>query len=397
MNLLHSDVFLRLLLLAFTSYFGGAKLASLAVVNSNASWFDAFKECKSLGYSIAIATSTGYLFLHIRNYLFQNHPEFLDVPLWTGLLKPNLNDVWYLRDDCHRTINENMKKSFVNNTAGERQCLLLNMSVNAANMANSWYATSCYERHPFICEQVIGPRPVVRYDGMQPQNVLSGDTSKKTYFNTTSENCKRQVRANKVFTTKYDSPSRTCTLYSRSALNLPFKFYLISEDNTTITFVKSKENIVSVTQLSSAVYNESYQVTDLPCYGHGQTTETLAPTASTAVLFVTATTMAREDSSLLDQWIALAKEENVVDEKTLSSYRNKRMSAPDNRPSSRAMGFLGAVFMASVLILIIMSDIPHIIRDLRHDVHQWNIIDSRKALQADVSFFKNTSTRRNSV
>ncbi|XP_033742417.1 uncharacterized protein LOC117328913 [Pecten maximus] len=467
------DLLYRLLLLDFTAilvtanpmmfnatlsvigYFGSQNWQNMVVGNANASWIDAFEECRSLGYSIATASSTGNKFLHLRNFLFLHHPEFINVPLWTGMLKPNLDDAWYLRDQCDKTVNENVKNTYVNNTVGDRQCLLINMSVNAVRMAYTWYASSCFEHHPFICEQTIGSRPVDSYEDMQLQHIDS-DTSVTISSNTTVEDCKRKLEVvSNVFTAEYNSTSKQCTSYTRYAIDLPIEVNLtvFSEDNTTISFVKSAENIVDVIQMSNVGYTDNYQITDLPCYGYGETTETtivpdstgydydiltetttaptpslgdyyydtltetttdptpslgvssfggptetaIFPTSSAAVTIVT-TTSTLDSSSSLNQWISIAKEENIVNEKTLSSYRNKRVSAYDSRPSSQAMGVLGAVFIAAVVSLIVMSDLPNIIRDLRRDLHERKSNKTKRTLH-DVLFYKTKPpcTRRSSV
>lgn len=75
------------------------------------------------------------------------------------------------------------------------------------------------------------------------------------------------------------------------------------------------------------------------------------------------------------------KEENTIDEKTLSSYRSKHASAPDSRASSRVMGVIGALFIATVCGVILLSDLFRIIKGIKRTAIQWkssgNMSESR--------------------
>lgn len=47
----------------------------------------------------------------------------------------------------------------------------------------------------------------------------------------------------------------------------------------------------------------------------------------------------------------------AVDIKTISSYKNKRISAPDNRTTSAMIGYLGGTLICVPLVVMIGSDI----------------------------------------
>jgi hypothetical protein len=46
----------------------------------------------------------------------------------------------------------------------------------------------------------------------------------------------------------------------------------------------------------------------------------------------------------------------TIDAKETSAFKNTKISAPDSRPSSAAMGALGVVLMTVIFALIILSD-----------------------------------------
>lgn len=47
----------------------------------------------------------------------------------------------------------------------------------------------------------------------------------------------------------------------------------------------------------------------------------------------------------------------AVDVKTISSYKNKRISAPDNRTTSAMMGYVGGALICVPLVVMIGSDL----------------------------------------
>ncbi|KAK6173447.1 hypothetical protein SNE40_016894 [Patella caerulea] len=63
--------------------------------------------------------------------------------------------------------------------------------------------------------------------------------------------------------------------------------------------------------------------------------------------------------------IASIKKELYVDKRTVSATIRKKISAADSRPSSSAIGIVGVVFIITGLGMVILLDIPKIVRDFR--------------------------------
>ena len=58
------------------------------------------------------------------------------------------------------------------------------------------------------------------------------------------------------------------------------------------------------------------------------------------------------------------RKELTLDKSTLSSTRRRKESAPDPRPSAKATGGLGIIFIVIVLCLIVLPDLIAIVRAL---------------------------------
>ncbi|XP_021339133.1 uncharacterized protein LOC110440404 [Mizuhopecten yessoensis] len=71
------------------------------------------------------------------------------------------------------------------------------------------------------------------------------------------------------------------------------------------------------------------------------------------------------DDNQIEETIKSLRKENTVDVKTLSSYKNKRISAEDKRPSARAFGVIGGLILSLLCSMIVLSDIPKMITDWR--------------------------------
>ncbi|XP_069129629.1 uncharacterized protein [Argopecten irradians] len=203
--------------------------------------------------------------------------------------------------------------------------------------------------------------------------------SEKTFNATSPEECKKKCNQFGDYHCLYNSSANhadSCVETNRNVKDLPVEFNLTFVGNETISYVKSQIN--KVVQITIDVPEVDYNDTDLPCYIERVPTTSPLPTtntlpATTTVIYDETSTMTVDpdeatfpfiNSEQLEQIVDEIKEENTIDIKTLSSYRNKLMCAQDNRPSAKAIGYAGAIFIGLLLGLILLLDVPKIIMDL---------------------------------
>ncbi|XP_033742416.1 uncharacterized protein LOC117328912 [Pecten maximus] len=242
------------------------------------------------------------------------------------------------------------------------------MTENTRVITQSWYAASCQERHSFVCAAGAGTVEMTEYHGMEIQewDTLTNEVSTK---NTTLQICLERCQIqSSCFHMVYNSNSSTCRRYYRPLHDLPLEFTLVSvDDNSTVSYVKSQENRVNIVNVSDAAFTTTYNYTDLPCYvDHvdvGETGATASQQTSETTTGRDITT--RNGESQIEESIQIIREENTVDVKALSSYRNKRISAEDERSSARAFGFIGGFILILVCSVIVLSDIKKMVGDWR--------------------------------
>lgn len=63
--------------------------------------------------------------------------------------------------------------------------------------------------------------------------------------------------------------------------------------------------------------------------------------------------------------IASILEDLTIETKSISSYKRKHTSAPDERPSAQRLGYLGVTFLVLVFGEILLLDIPTLYRDMK--------------------------------
>ena len=71
------------------------------------------------------------------------------------------------------------------------------------------------------------------------------------------------------------------------------------------------------------------------------------------------------NSKELQDWIRNITTTLTVNKKQLSSYTRKLTSARDSRPSSIALGSLGAILIAISVILVISGDVINVVLYLK--------------------------------
>ncbi|XP_069128885.1 uncharacterized protein [Argopecten irradians] len=401
----------------------GEALVETILVVSNATWSDAVRECDNLqGGYIAKSGPFGIPFVIIRQQLFTDFQELIGEPLWIGFHKPNLDSTWYVRKDCDNPLDAASYNTFSNDDPNQRQCILLNTTANQNDIDFSWYAASCDERHSFICTKHLDTGYLRQYDGMA--KLTTDELSFVNSVNVSSpEDCKQLCYTYERYHCQFHN--FTCTTSERDMSSFPVEFNLTYVGNDTISYVKSQNNKVFKTEIDVPI--SIYNYTELPCYRDvvETTTRSLSVSTTSATVNETATvttaattiTATTETTSLataspstptsgvaittvntvtttalravtttglgaltstsaltvtpvysaeqVEQLVLQIKQENLVDVKTLSSYQNKFRSAQDHRPSSQTIGYVGAVCLSFLVGLLVVSDIPKFLGDMK--------------------------------
>lgn len=166
---------------------------------------------------------------------------------------------------------------------------------------------------------------------------------------------------------------------------------LIHTSTMTSTVATSSGRTESTTTTSSigqvsTVMTSEQPITEqtLTTIGTVQTTSTSTPSQGSSNCqcscttnlgakwnFLENLTLTREELEVyLEDELTELRRNLTIDAKETSAFKNTKISAPDSRPSSAAMGALGVVLMTVIFALIILSDCITFFRHRSYNIRQ---------------------------
>ncbi|CAC5407578.1 unnamed protein product [Mytilus coruscus] len=88
----------------------------------------------------------------------------------------------------------------------------------------------------------------------------------------------------------------------------------------------------------------------------------------------------KQSNETLQEKVDQLVKELSIDKTTLSSYKNTKISAADPRPSSRGIGSVAAVILATLIVILLISDIPMEKTQLRESMAYCEILKLFKGI-----------------
>ncbi|CAC5367390.1 unnamed protein product [Mytilus coruscus] len=325
--------------------------------------------------------------------------------LWIGLHQ-EINPVRLVWDTCDEyTINPNQWPTSTGNSEG---CVIFNSTDNTFSIH------ACSKTQPFICEDTSNDAGDC-YDelSIESSDVPSGIGSNDDIDNTASlEECaklcyndgmcaafqrKLETGNVKCYRHYYDIPgsvslTRTpevvfiknifklndatssttpvvsnyyCPMYSSSVVPTSSSSYISDITKSTLSetthaVYSSDPTMISTELLSSQTTTSSSGVMTSSLVVSGTASSTCYCPCSLTVASSSITT--EELQAKIDQ----IQTELTVDRKETSSYKRKLTSAPDNRVSAQSIGYVGVVILTVVIGLLVIIDIPTLVKDTRN-------------------------------
>nr|XP_022312042.1 mucin-3A-like [Crassostrea virginica] len=192
------------------------------------------------------------------------------------------------------------------------------------------------------------------------QLLSSTGTSTNALLDTTTE----ESTSLAVSTTVSDSETSTLSHVSKTdttSLVSTAVSTLVFESSTPMPSQHSSESISQNTEQGTITNTNAYFSTEKASQANLDTT-TEEPEDDTVVTQITngtvqCTCVCRTVNRTLEESIELRKKALSVKHKELSSNLRKRTSAPDFRPSSKAMGSFGIAVLITVVAVIVISDV----------------------------------------
>lgn len=188
-------------------------------------------------------------------------------------------------------------------------------------------------------------------------NINEDTPISSTYTTTTAERT--------VSTTLDSTVSQTTT----STMSAETTTHLVTFLNTVADL---QESITSATTTTNAITSgvetrasATDSITSRPSTNSPQTTSLLFTSRTCAPCVCNNYTVTDKTSEQILKEILEIKKNLTVKKSTLSSYTRQKISAPDGRWSSAALGSVGVVIIVSASILVILSDIQYVSKAIK--------------------------------
>lgn len=349
-------------------YFGLVRKISYEIFDLEANVPEAFDYCKANGMGSPNASPFTYMYVRAR-LLEYGWPQ--NRPLLTPIYYPSdATSFWY---DVHRCVVYRRKDGLLTSWNAIDTCAKIVMDPSSEYV---WEPVNCSTRLPFMCNKGhnILFTSNETYVGKQIDRNVTGVVFSVFENKTTPLDCETHCL----------NAARTCiavevlqineSYWVCTAAQIHFQEFIHSNmsvqmielipapDNYTV-YVKGlnqsdEVNINNGTTLPSAT---NFTEDSLRCnFNYNFPTTTLAPNCSCVCSFHNYT------DAELQAWIDKLKSELLLNKRALSSNARKKISASDPRASSQAIGSLGALVIVTFIGIIVIPDIPLILKQIKH-------------------------------
>lgn len=188
-------------------------------------------------------------------------------------------------------------------------------------------------------------------------NINEDTPISSTYTTTTAERTVSTTLDSTVSQTTTSTMSAETTTHSVTFVNT------LAELQESITSATTTTNAITSGVETRASATDS--ITSRPSTNSPQTTSLLFTSRTCAPCVCNNYTVTDKTSEQILKDILEIKKNLTVKKSTLSSYTRQKISAPDGRWSSAALGSVGVVIIVSASILVILSDIQYVSKAIK--------------------------------
>ncbi|XP_076090384.1 uncharacterized protein LOC143062604 [Mytilus galloprovincialis] len=370
---------------------------TLHIVDDSVTWYTAKEACQSeisgsdfsmCGYDCSVYTA---LKLDRLNWL-------TDQLVWIGRIKER-DDKVYKSNKCKEDLSLTSIVNQIAGIEGQTKCIVLNTSFPTYS-SGVFGIDDCHNKHPYLCYHKKSVSSAVRY------NNVSLLFNSATYFETVDlpdeTECDKQCQYwYRCVGFLFNLQNNSCQKIIDSSENFDaLPVFNVYDDPDSFNFfeVKSgKRAFLEILQIANSRSNETSTVfsciptetttdgvttvttkslpTDITTDGVTTATTKSLPTETTTdgVTTVTTEMFSNQTScecpcsntlsehtplnrSDINEWIKNITNTLTLDKKQLSSFTRRLISANDSRSSSRAMGAVGGIVLAILVISVTAGD-----------------------------------------
>ncbi|VDI02460.1 Hypothetical predicted protein [Mytilus galloprovincialis] len=275
-----------------------------------------------------------------------------DQLVWIGRIKDRDGKV-YKSDKCKEDLSLTSIVNQIAGLEGQTKCIVLNTS-SPTYSSGVFGVDDCHNRHPYLCYKKKSVSSAVRYNNV---SVLFNSA---TYFETNDlpdeSECDKQCQYwYRCVGYLYNVQNNSCQKIIDSSENFDaLPVFTVNEEPDSFNFFEPKSGKRGVTTITTKSIP-----TDTTTYVFSNQTSCECPCSNTISEHTPL------NNSDINEWIKNITNTLTLDKKQLSSFTRRLTSAKDSRSSSRAMGAVGGIVLAILVISVTAGDMYTLISYLK--------------------------------
>lgn len=348
-------------------HFGTVRKITYEIFDLEANIPEAAEYCRSNG--MGPPNTSPFTYMYVRTKLLEyGWPQnrSLLIPIY---YPSDATSLWY---DVSRCSLYRRNDGLLTSWNGDDTCAKIVMDPSSDFV---WEPVNCSARLPFMCNKGhnIQFTSNETYVGKQIDRNVTGVVFSVYENKTTPLECETHCL----------NAARTCiavevlqineSYWECTSANIHFQEYLQRNTSVLVELIPATDNFtvyvkglnqsdeVNINNGTSLPSSVNFTEDSLGCnFNFNFPTTTAAPNCSCLCSFNNYT------DAELQAWTERLKDELLLNKRALSSNARKKISASDPRASSQAIGSLGALVIVTFIGIIVIPDIPLILKQIKH-------------------------------
>ncbi|CAC5394215.1 unnamed protein product [Mytilus coruscus] len=271
-----------------------------------------------------------------------------DTLIWLGAIKSEHTGLLYYSDTCEPVKDYIVNKINLPAVLGNTECLLYDISLRVFSYGN------CLDKHPYICISREGDIDTTTLTRANVSSVNANSPYVKKYIKPHAsleiciENC--EVDSMHCLGALFNRTESNCYHYmdkNFGDMEAKHEFVLIKAEDRTQFYWKSWQRVYfAFTRFGGPVTDQNENVFDCTHMN-----------LNTCTCTCTTTKLSTVNMNNIEDSIAEIKKNLSIAKEDLSATKRKLTCTEDPRPTSKAIGSFGIVILATVVSVLVLTDI----------------------------------------
>lgn len=329
------------------------------IVTIPMSWYEATETCHSMNFAeIDHAHPTWTRRWQVRNFLQTSNYSDLNYTFWFGRARPYIHAKLWYRYNAGKCKLQSSSLLTISGDFMDGQCSIIRRDETVPKYMESLAIADCNQRYPFVCHRDTGNHTVYVYDGFD-FNSEPAYTELINVINITKEQCHNTCYEQKYcFAFTFYNETKTCIYANGTDGYYSHVDYTLTRMSNATHYAKRDctldtsdlNNTTEVFNVSQTIPNCDVDEIPLGYRPCGESNILLQCGNDTQETGELSEAELQETVEKLIENLTISKESTTIN-------RRKKISATDDRKSSKAFGVLGILFIVFIFALFPLSDV----------------------------------------